>query len=151
MQFLDDKDQEIERLVVASQKGSSDAFGKIYDLFINPIYRYMFFRVGSADAEDLTELVFLKTWEHIKRYQSGRNKFSSWIFRIAHNVVIDHYRSNKHESELEEHFQDFRKEANTPTMAHERFNHELLGSAMSKLRGPYRQILILKYINDLSN
>ncbi len=142
---------EIENLALLSQKGKSEAFAKLYDIFVNPIYRYVYYRVGSQDAEDLTELVFLKTWENIHQYRSGRRSFSSWIFRIAHNIVVDHYRSNHIEDELTDDMEDSRREADTSLGAHRRLDKEILGEAMSKLKDSYRQILILKYMNDFSN
>ena len=143
--------QEIEAIVSRCQAGSSDSFAKLYDLFINPIYKYIFFRVGRGEAEDLTELVFLKTWENIRSYKSGTSSFSSWIFRIAHNIVVDHYRSKRPEEQLDEQFQDFRREANAMDRAHRRFDKDLLTHAMKELNDNYRQIIILKYVNDLSN
>jgi RNA polymerase sigma-70 factor (ECF subfamily) len=143
--------REIEVLVVKAQAGDGDAFGKLYDLFVNPIYRYMFYRVGQSDAEDLTEMVFLKTWEHIKQYRPGQHSFSAWIFRIAHNLVVDNYRAHYNKEELTENIQDHRKEANTTEMARDHFANTNLEKAMQKLKDQYRQILVLKYINDMSN
>lgn len=142
---------QVEVLVAEAQKGDSDAFAKLYDAFVNPIYRYIFYRVGSHSAEDLTELVFMKTWEHIRQYKFGQNSFSSWIFRIAHNVIIDHYRANKENEELSENISDHREDASAQNIAHKHFDQEVLRKAMAELKDHYRQVLILKYMNDLSN
>ncbi len=144
-------DAEVEILVSASQRGDSAAFGKIYDFFVSPIYRYLYYRVGSAEAEDLTELVFLKTWENIRSYRQANRRFSAWLFRIAHNVVIDFYRSNHFQGILSEDLPDLRREANSRELAHRHFDQQLLSQAMKELKDHYRQILILKYMNDLSN
>lgn len=152
MAFADPrKEEEIEKLVTESQRGDSAAFGKLYDIFIDPIYRYVHYRVGAADSEDLTELVFLKSWENVRQYKKGIRSFSSWIFRIAHNVVVDHYRSRHPEDELTEDIIDHRDEANSQKRAHQSFDQEILGKAMREIKDHYRQILILKYINDLTN
>lgn len=142
---------EIEIMVRASQRGDSNAFAKIYDCFVNPIYRYIYYRVGANDAEDMTELVFLKTWEHIEQYKPGQGSFNSWVFRIAHNVIIDHYRSERENGELSEEIEDMRKEANTAHSAHNHFDKEILNRAMRELKDHYRQILVLKYMNEFSN
>lgn len=142
---------EIEKLVSLSQGGSSEAFGKLYDHFVDSIYKYIYYRVGSADAEDLTELVFLKTWENIRQYKHGYKKFSSWIFRIAHNVIIDHYRASRVSLEIPENIQDERKEADTMHLVAERLNNDILEKAMKDLKDTYRQVLILAYINGFSN
>lgn len=142
--------EEIERLVATSKRGDPSAFGKIYDLFVNQIYRYIYYRAGKEEAEDLTELVFLKTWENIRQYKPGKRSFSSWIFRIAHNVVVDYYRSNNYQAELHENIKDERLEMQTVSRAHRHFDQTLLSSAMRELKDHYRQIIILRYINELS-
>lgn len=145
------KEEEIESLVIASQRGKSEAFGKLYDIFVNPIYRYVHYRVDASDGEDLTELVFLKSWENIRQYRKGERSFSSWIFRIAHNVVVDHYRSRHPQDELTEDIIDRGDGADSKKRAHQRFDQELLEHAMRELKDSYRQILILKYVNELTN
>ena len=144
-------DAEVLILVLASQSGESESFGKLYDRFVDPIFRYMHYRVGTDDAEDLTELTFLKTWENIKKFNPKSGNFSSWIFRIAHNIVVDHYRAHRQELPLTEDIQDRREEAATQDRAHRRLDQEILGKAMQKLKDHYRQVVILKYINDFSN
>ena len=145
------KEKEIENFVIASQRGDSEAFGKLYDIFVDPLYRYIYYRVGAGEAEDLTELVFLKSWENIKQYRTRERSFSSWIFRIAHNVVVDFYRSQRPQDELSENIIDYREEADSQTLANRRFDNEVLGKAMLELKDRYRQIIILKFINDLTN
>lgn len=146
------KTEEIETFVLQSQNGNADAFGQLYDIFVDPIYRYVFYRVKSEEAEDLTEVIFLKTWENIRQYRQGRYGFSSWIFRIAHNVVIDYYRSNNHiEEDLSEAIPDERRLADATDRTHRSLNQNLLSTAMRELKDNYRQILTLKYINNFSN
>ncbi|MBI2453645.1 sigma-70 family RNA polymerase sigma factor [Candidatus Peregrinibacteria bacterium] len=142
---------DIQKYVSSSQNGDSDAFGKLYDAFIQPIFRYMHFRVGPEEAEDLTELVFLKTWENIRKYRSEEGNFSSWIFRIAHNLVVDHYRAKRQNAELTEDIPDVRIEANTLRRVHQKLDQEVLWKALHEAKDQYRQILILKFINGFSN
>ena len=86
------KDQ-IDRYVVLAQKGESSAFEALYDHFYDQIFRYIAFKTSdSLIAEDLTEDVFLRMLESIRKFKPQGHPFSSWIFRIAHNRVIDHYR-----------------------------------------------------------
>jgi RNA polymerase sigma-70 factor (ECF subfamily) len=82
----------VERVV----GGDADAFGELYLLHVDAIYRYIYYRVGDAgDAEDLTEQVFLKAWEALPAYRSRGKPFVSWLYRIAHNAVVDCYRRKK--------------------------------------------------------
>lgn len=143
--------QKIERLVIESQHGNADSFGELYDIFIDGIYRYMFFRVGQHEAEDLTELVFLKTWENIRQYKQSKSGFSAWIYRIAHNLVIDYYRLYKHRTEeLSENIVDHRLEAQTMDRAHRSLNNGIVTGSLMQLPPDYRQILVLKFVEDLS-
>jgi len=86
------KDQ-VDRYVVLAQKGESSAFEALYDHFYDQIFRYIAFKTSdSLIAEDLTEDVFLRMLESIRKFKPQGHPFSSWLFRIAHNRVIDHYR-----------------------------------------------------------
>ena len=86
------KDQ-IDRYVVLAQKGESSAFEALYDHFYDQIFRYIAFKTSdSLIAVDLTEDVFLRMLESIRKFKPQGHPFSSWLFRIAHNRVIDHYR-----------------------------------------------------------
>ena len=86
------KDQ-IDRYVVLAQKGESSAFEALYDHFYDQIFRYIAFKTSdSLIAEDLTEDVFLRMLESIRKFKPQGHPFSSWLFRIAHNRVIAHYR-----------------------------------------------------------
>ena len=146
--------EEIEDLVLASQAGDHDAFSKIYDVFIDKIYRYVYFRVNADDAEDLVETVFLKVWENLKKYKKKeKTYFSSWIFRIAHNLVVDHYRSYKNIDSLELNIQipDENRQHNPIKNAQNTFDQDTLRRAIANLKKNYQQILIHKFINELSN
>jgi len=145
-------DKEIEELVLKSQKGDQEAFGKVYDLYVTPIYRYIFYKVSDSDVEDLTEILFLKAWENIRKYKKRKKtSFKSWLFRIAHNLVVDHYRLNREHASLDPWISDTKKEADPARLAQDSLNNERLKFAISKLKKGYQQILILKFINDLSN
>lgn len=86
------KDQ-IDRYVVLAQKGESSAFEALYDHFYDQIFRYITFKTSDyLIAEDLTEDVFLRMLESIRKFKPQGHPFSAWLFRIAHNRVIDHYR-----------------------------------------------------------
>jgi RNA polymerase sigma-70 factor (ECF subfamily) len=90
-------DQAVDLLVAQAQAGDADAFTEIFDLFHEPVYRYVVSRVGRpADAEDLTQLVFVKALEALPRYEARGVPFGGWLFRLARNTVIDFTRT-RHE------------------------------------------------------
>ena len=82
-----------KKLVAQSQQGDQDAFAALYRNYVQAIYRYCFFRVQDSDhAEDLTADVFLKAVDGLPRYNERGLPFGAWLFRIAHDRVVDFYR-----------------------------------------------------------
>lgn len=150
---LSSRKDEIEALVKLVKEGDHDAFSDLYDIFIDNIYRYVYYRVNSADAEDLVGTVFLKVWENIGKYRAGKKSFSAWIFRITHNLVVDYYRTSKNRNfdELKIDIASYEREHNPVKTVEGGFDHVILKKALGKLRIKYREILIYKFINELSN
>jgi RNA polymerase sigma-70 factor, ECF subfamily len=86
-------ERHIDRLVRRSLRGDAEAFGRIYDIYVARVYAYARVRVGDPhEAEDVTEMVFLKAFEAIGSYDRRGVPFGAWLFRIARNVTIDHAR-----------------------------------------------------------
>jgi RNA polymerase sigma-70 factor (ECF subfamily) len=84
--------------------GNTEAFGTIYDLYIEKIYRFVYYRTHHKQtAEDLTSVVFTKAFDKFSSFDKKAN-FATWLFRIARNTVIDHYRTKKSVSDIEEAF-----------------------------------------------
>jgi RNA polymerase sigma-70 factor (ECF subfamily) len=86
-----DRPKDERTLVELARAGNAEAVGSLYEHYANRIFRYVFLRVGnSADAEDITEQVFLKVIEGISGFTwQGKSSFSAWLYRIAHNLVVD--------------------------------------------------------------
>jgi DNA-directed RNA polymerase specialized sigma24 family protein len=83
-------------LVDLARRGDADAFGELYRLHLDAIYHYISKRVGErCEVEDLTQTVFLKAWQALEGYQPSAVPFRGWLYRIAHNKVVDHYRTQK--------------------------------------------------------
>jgi len=139
----------IDRLVEETQKGNTKAFGEIYDIYYGQIHKYVFYKVSSDHVEDVAASVFIKAWTNIKKYRKGSFPFSSWLFRIAHNAVIDHYRTNKEYYELEEKIAD--ESMNPQMFAEQQLNSERVHHALRKLNSNYQEVILLKYMQDLSN
>jgi RNA polymerase sigma-70 factor (ECF subfamily) len=80
-------------IVERAISGDQGAFTQLYDLYFDKIFRYIYFKIKrQAEAEDLTQEVFIKTLKAIGSYKKGGTPFAAWIFRIAHNQVIDFVR-----------------------------------------------------------
>lgn len=102
---IDQKNQmspqdDIQALIAAAQNDPV-AFGRLYDRYVQPIYRYVYSRVGSAhEAEDITSQTFVAAYESLARYRE-RGQFSAWLFRIARSKMNDNFRRNRREVPLE--------------------------------------------------
>src|SRR5919107_218144 len=95
-------EEALERLVAEAQGGDPEAFGRIFDAYAAPIHRFIASRVNRpSDAEDLTQLVFVKALEALPRYESRGIPFGGWLFRLARNTVIDHVRTRHDHADLD--------------------------------------------------
>src|SRR4030066_1482928 len=87
-----DKDHD---LIKRAQRGDQHAFGDLYEIHAPAIYRYLLAHLdNSMDAEDLTCEVFLKAWQSLPKYVDRGVPFLAFLFRIARNALVDHYRQN---------------------------------------------------------
>jgi RNA polymerase sigma-70 factor (ECF subfamily) len=88
--------QRVRALVDAAKQGERDALEELYLIHFDRIYSYLHVTVGNRhDAEDLTTQTFMKMLESIGRFRWGTAPFSAWLFRIAHNLAMDHFRASK--------------------------------------------------------
>ena len=128
------------------------ALGEIYDKYAPRIYKYVYYRIGNADlAEDLTSGVFTKMLEAIQSSKAWRVSFSGWLYRIAHNMVVDHFRRRPKERELP---LDERLVAadNDPERAAEiALTSERLRDAVNLLTYDQAQVITLKFAEGMSN
>lgn len=98
-------DQAERQAIAACQTGELTQFTLLYERYIEKIYRFVYFKTFHQEtAEDLTSFTFMKALEHIADYEVARGNFSSWLYRIAQNTVIDHYRTTKQEVDIEQAF-----------------------------------------------
>ena len=91
-----------DELLNLASSGDREAFGLLYERYINKIYSYIFYRTGNRnDAEDLTERVFYRALRHIGNYDNRGLPFSAWLYRIAHNLVANWHRDNSRRKEIQ--------------------------------------------------
>jgi len=134
-----------------------EAFIKVYDESVKDIYRFVYFKIGSREeANDITSMVFLKTWNHIQNNTLVDSKtLRALLYKIARNTIIDHYREtgNKKTASLddEEHKIDILDEAQDPQeKMDQESNLELIKSKLPLLKEEYREVIIMKFISDLT-
>jgi RNA polymerase sigma-70 factor (ECF subfamily) len=142
----------VEGLVSRAQNGEKDAFTLLYQEYVTPIYRYIYFRVGQADqTEDLTQEVFLRVLKKIGSYRYKGKSFKGWLFRIAHNVVIDHYRQTKKNRiiPLTESITVLTNE-DPAAMTEQRMEMLDVKQAIEKLPPRQKEVISLRFGSDLS-
>ena len=146
-----DKDDE---LIQKAQRGDPHAFGDLYDIHAPVIFRYLFAHLDSRmDAEDLTGEVFLKAWQSLPKYIERGVPFLAFLFRIAHNVLVDHYRQNNRlESKSPDEMDGYRVEgtAEPVDVIGNQMEHQQILRVLSRLRPDYQSVLSLRFISELS-
>ncbi len=144
--------EELIALVQKAQDGDTDAFGKIYDAYLTPVYRYVVFRFPEDLAEDLVADIFVKAWEKLHTYKLRAGvPFSAWLFRIARHSLIDAYRSTRGFEEIPEDFQDESIESHPSKKVERSLSVAVVRAALSKLPKDYREVLMMHYIGGLSH
>jgi RNA polymerase sigma-70 factor (ECF subfamily) len=144
-------DAALERLVEASQNGDSEAFGRLFDHFHGPVYRYIVSRVQRpADAEDLTQLVFVKALEALPRYEARGIPFGGWLFRLARNAVIDFVRTRHEHADLDGIGERPGAEAGPDRVALEREDIAAVTAALATLTDEQREAIALRFFAGLS-
>ncbi len=146
-------------LIEGAQNGVAEDFGALYDLYAHRIYRFVFLKTGSvSDAEDLTHEVFLAAWRTVKGYRMGGTPFTSWLYRIASNRVIDWYRTQKKNLSLDE----IMAGGSLPVelvsaggaglmkaLAH-KFEFQAVMGALRSLSDDQQDVIIMRYVDDLT-
>ncbi|MCI0609598.1 MAG: sigma-70 family RNA polymerase sigma factor [Anaerolineae bacterium] len=141
------------QLVLQAQDGDAEAFGKIYDAYMERIYRFIYFLVDDQQtAEDITSQVFLKAWSNLHCFRFSRTPNLGWLYTIAHNAVIDHYRTRKPTTALED------VQLSQPDYS-EAVENEIdlavemksIKAAMRNLTSDQQQVLTLRFIEGMSN
>ena len=144
-------DEAIERLVVAARAGDPESFGQLFDHYHRPVYRYVAARVGRpSDAEDLTQLVFVKALEALPRYESRGVPFGGWLFRLARNVVIDHIRTRREHSPLDLIVERPSPESGPDQLAALRQELDSVAAALRRLTPDQREAIELRFFAGLS-
>ncbi len=138
-------------LVLLAKAGDADAFGNLYETYLDRIYRYIYFRVTDEQtAEDLISQVFTKAWENLDRYQPSGRPFIAWLYTIAHNTVIDHYRTRKDTVAIENTI-SLASDAPSPhEQAELHFEADNLRAALRTLTPEQQQVVVLKFIAGMS-
>jgi RNA polymerase sigma-70 factor, ECF subfamily len=145
--------QQLRQLVDRAQQGDRDALEELYLVHFDRIYSYLHMSVGNRhDAEDLTTQTFLKMLESIGKFRWRSAPFSAWLFRIAHNLAMDHFRASKRwqpEEEVPE--PDPGEGSAAEEAALESIGRRSMLELIENLSHEQQQVLTLKFVFDFSN
>jgi RNA polymerase sigma-70 factor (ECF subfamily) len=137
----------LQALIAAAQQEPA-MFGRLYDHYVQSIYRYAYSRVGSAhEAEDITSQTFMSAYEALARYRE-RGQFSAWLFRIAQSKINDYFRRSRREVGLDLVAEMQREDALGTLIRAEELSR--IRSLISQLSEEEQELIRLRYVADLS-
>lgn len=147
------KIEEEKQLILESIAGNKQSFGRLYDSYYAQIYRYLFYRLAQEeDAMDLSAAVFLRAWQRLPSFgRQGRFQFRAWLFRIAHNALVDHYRTSKPVTSLQELGDIPADNVDTAQQVEQRQQARALAEAMQTLDQRSQAVLACRFIAGLSH
>ena len=143
-----------EMELVRRAASDSEAFGELYNRHVTRIYSYIYYRTGDyQDADDLTARVFQRALQHVANFQDQGVPFSAWLYRIAHNLVANWHRdrSRRPVVPLEDHVADTGAVTHPEALAVAEEQNRILLVVVRKLPPDRQQLLILKFVERLSN
>ena len=144
-------DETLDRLVTEAKRGNPQAFGLLFDEYAPPIHRFIASRVNSpSDAEDLTQLVFVKALEALPRYEARGIPFGGWLFRLARNAIIDQSRTRRDHLSLVTAVTRATEEAGPEAMATLRDDLDRVARALADLTDDQREVIELRFFAGLS-
>ena len=145
--------QHVRKLVERAQRGERAALEELYLIHFDRIYSYLHVSVGNRhDAEDLTTQTFLKMLESIGRFRWQSAPFSAWLFRIAHNLAMDHFRARRRwqpEEEVPEPAGS--EEPSAELQAMQSIGRQSMMELIQDLSPEQQQVLTLKFVFNFAN
>jgi RNA polymerase sigma-70 factor (ECF subfamily) len=145
--------ENVRRLVERAQQGDRAALEELYLIHFDRIYSYLHMSVGNKhDAEDLTTQTFLKMLESINRFRWQSAPFSAWLFRIAHNLAMDHFRARRRwqpEEEVPEPLGS--EEPSAELEAMQSIGRQSMMELIERLSPEQQQVLTLKFVFNFAN
>ena len=145
---------EDKEILVRASQGDREAFGLLYEQYVERIYNYVYYRTGNVhDAEDLTARVFYRALHHIQNYTDRGVPFSAWLYRIAHNLIANWHRDRSRHQEIPlDDAPTIHFKGEPPEVAlMQSQDREALLKLIRHLPSERQHLLILKFVEHMSN
>ena len=142
----------IPDVIDRARGGDRVAFAELYDTHVDSVYRYLLYRVREpSDAEDLTSEVFTRAFANIHRYKWQGKSFLAWLYTIARNAVTDRRRRDRPTVELDNAYGLASEGPTAHDLAVRGENVEALRGAVKHLTGEQQEVLVLRFVENLSS
>lgn len=139
------------KLIQRAQQGEPKVVGEIYERYQLVIFRYLYYRVGDLQtAEDLTSEVFVRMINALPEHNLDNFSFQAWLFRIARNLSIDHYRSTNKRKEIELDESQIPNHDNPLDLVEQGLTSEKLSLALNKLSRNQRDVIVMRFVSGMS-
>jgi RNA polymerase sigma-70 factor (ECF subfamily) len=147
---MPDRQIDDEQVIKQVKNGDAEAFGMLYEQYAEMVFRYVYAHLDSRlDAEDLTEEIFIRAWRALPKYDERGLPFSAFLFRIARNSLIDHYRQRKAVQSIEE-GELAAREAGPEEAVEGRMVEGDLRERLGRLREDYRNVLVYRFLSGMT-
>lgn len=158
---MESPQDQVHDLVRQAQAGDREAFGQLYDLYVDDVYRSLRYRVRSREtAEDITSETFLKALKSINSFTWQGYQFKTWLLKIAHNLLADHYKSARYrlesavgstlEAEVFYTIVDPDTAETVEALEMDKIIRAEIRAALAKLKPDHQEVITLRFINQLS-
>lgn len=137
-------------LIDAAIAGDVQAFASLYDRYVDKVHRHIYYRVGNrADAEDLTQQVFLRAWQAIGRYRRSAAPFIAWLLTIAHHLVVNFRRQHRTVEPLDDGFAAGQRWTNPEAETLSKYDYLALRRAILRLKPERQQVVVMRFVEDM--
>ncbi|MCW2886306.1 MAG: hypothetical protein QOE54_1365 [Streptosporangiaceae bacterium] len=143
----------IKDLVLCATAGDAEAFGLLYDHYVELVYRYVYYRVGShALAEDLASDTFLRALRRIGDFNWQGRDFGAWLITIARNLIADHFKSSRYRLEIStpDLLEGDRQQESPECTVLDSMTNRMLFTAIRRLGSEQQECVVLRFLHGLS-
>ncbi|MDQ3018345.1 MAG: sigma-70 family RNA polymerase sigma factor, partial [bacterium] len=139
------------QIIKSCQAGHMESFVILYDRYVEKIYKFLYYRTNAHRelSEDLTSQTFIRAMEKIATFKADRGTFQAWLYQVARNILIDHYRKNKSTENIDEHL-NIASNENLEKQAAQKLTNEDLQKILQTLPQEAQELINMRLWDELS-